>query len=212
MNDIAYAFTLCFVTLGPLKTIPAFFLVTREVDRPTVVRLAIRSSILATLIVLFIALVASGVLVTWRVSLDAMAIAGGLLLLATSIKTLSGFTLTEIPARPDSTTGAAASRSGTQWLGRPVLSPLAIPAIVTPVGVVVILCFAGAALGDVVFQQQLVGLLLAIMAVNFVAMLCAGRVMQLVGLPVLQVIGWVFSALQAGLAIQAVINAVRNLV
>lgn len=207
MNDLAYAFTLYFATLGPLKTIPAFFLNTQRADRRTVLVLAAKSTVLATSIVLFVALVASSVLVTWRVSLEAIAIAGGVVLLMSSLRTLSSFSPAETPTRVD----AIDSTVNTSWMGRPVLSPLVIPAMVPPVGIVVILLFAGAALGDAAVQAELVGLLLVIMAMNFVAMMCAAPIMRVVGVPVLQVVGWVFSALQAGLAIQAVINAVRQL-
>jgi multiple antibiotic resistance protein len=93
MTDLAYAFTLYFVTLGPLKTIPAFFLVTQGADRRTTTVLAVRSAVVATAIVLFVALVASGTMVTWRVSTDAIAIAGGLVLLMTAIKMLTSFHL-----------------------------------------------------------------------------------------------------------------------
>jgi multiple antibiotic resistance protein len=210
MTDLTYAFTLYFATLGPLKTIPAFYLTTHQADRRTVVTLAAKSTFLATAIVLFVALVASGVLVTWRVSIEAIAIAGGVVLLITSIKTLSGFSLIETPARLDSTDARGPELTlNTSWMGRPVLSPLVIPGIVPPVGIVVVLFFAGAAIGDGALQTQLISLLLAIMAANFVAMICAGPIMRLVGVPVLQVVGWVFSALQAGLAVQAIINSVQ---
>jgi small neutral amino acid transporter SnatA (MarC family) len=96
-------------------------------------------------------------------------------------------------------------------MGHPVLSPLVIPAILPPVGVVVILFFAGLAVGDPAFQLRFTGLLLALMAGNFLAMLFAGPIMRRVGVPVLQVVGWVFSALQAGLAIQIMINSLRHL-
>ena len=54
-------------------------------------------------------------------------------------------------------------------------------------------------------------MLLTIMVSNFAAMAAAGPIMRAIGLPVLQVVGWVFSALQAGLAVQIVIAAIRNL-
>ena len=207
MKDLAYVFTLCFITLGPLKTIPAFFLATHSADRRTILILAAKSTVLATLIVLFMNLVASGTLMKWRVSLDALAIAGGLVLLVTSVKTLSGFSLIETPERAVE----PAAPASTRWMGRPVLSPLVIPGIIPPVGVVVILYFAGLAVEDMEFQARLVGLLLAIMATNFVSMLFAGPIMRRVGVPVLQVVGWVFSALKAGLAMQILINALRHL-
>jgi multiple antibiotic resistance protein len=211
VKDLAYVFTLCFMTLGPLKTIPAFFLATHRADRRTILILAAKSTVLATLIVLFVNLIASGTLTKWRVSLDALAIAGGIVLLITSVKTLSEFNLAETPVRVEPADGGATVPASTRWMGRPVLSPLVIPAIIPPIGVVVILYFAGLAVGDMAFQAQWIGLLLAIMAANFLAMLFAGPIMRLVGLPVLQIVGWVFSALQAGLAMQIIINALRHL-
>jgi multiple antibiotic resistance protein len=212
MKDLAYAFTLYFATLGPLKTIPAFFMTTRGASRRTVLTLAAKSTVMATLIVLFVAIVASEVLVTWRVSIEAIAIAGGVVLLISSIKTLSGFSLADAPVRADSSDAGGRERSfDTGWMGRPVLSPLVIPGIVPPVGIVVVLLFAGAAIGDRPLQTQLISLLLVIMAANFVAMVSAGPIMRLIGVPVLQVVGWVFSALQAGLAVQAIINSVQSM-
>lgn len=212
MKDLAYAFTICFMTLGPLKTIPAFFLATHNADRRTIRILAAKSTVLATLIVLFVNLIASGTMMKWRVSIEALAIAGGIVLLITSVKTLSGFNLAEMPERVEKAAGrATAAPVSTRWMGRPVLSPLVIPAIVPPVGVLAILLFAGLTAGDMALQIQWVSLLLAIMAANFVAMLFAGPIMRRVGVPVLQIVGWVFSALQAGLAVQAIINALRHL-
>jgi small neutral amino acid transporter SnatA (MarC family) len=75
----------------------------------------------------------------------------------------------------------------------------------------VVLFFAAIALGDPQMQAELAILLVVIMAMNFVAMLCARPIMRVVGIPVLQVTGWVFSALQAGLGVQAVISALRAL-
>ena len=211
MTDLSYAFTIYFVTLGPVKTIPAFFQATNGADRRTILALAARSATVATAVALFAALFASGVLVTWRVSVEAVAIAGGLVLLMTSIRTLSRFGPSEAapPLEPGSTQSAPSF--DTSWTGRPVLSPLAIPAIVPPVGIVAILLFTALAAGDVTVQASLIGVLLVVMGSNFVAMLCAGSIMRMIGVPVFQVVGWVFSALQAGLATQAIINSVRGL-
>jgi small neutral amino acid transporter SnatA (MarC family) len=49
------------------------------------------------------------------------------------------------------------------------------------------------------------------MAANFVAMVLARSIMRAVGGSVLQIVGWVLSALQAGLAVQIIISAVENL-
>src|SRR5215510_12617886 len=101
MTDLGYAFTIYFVTLGPVKTIPAFFQATHGVDRRTIILLAAKSAIVATAIALFVALFASGVLVTWRVSIDALAIAGGIVLLISSVRALSAFNLIDMPVAVD---------------------------------------------------------------------------------------------------------------
>src|SRR5262245_50474758 len=48
MTDLAYAFTLYFVTLGPLKTVAAFYVVSSGADRRTTTALAVRSAVVAT--------------------------------------------------------------------------------------------------------------------------------------------------------------------
>lgn len=210
MTDLGYAFTIYFVTLGPVKTIPVFFHATSGADRRIIVALAAKSAIVGTAVALFTALFASGTLATWRVSVEAVVIAGGVVLLMTSIQTLARFTPFEMPSYVESRAGQTATLD-TSWTGRPVLSPLAIPAIVPPAGIVAILLFTGLAPGDVAVQARLIGLLLVIMAANFVAMVCADAIMRVVSVPVFQVVGWVFSTLQAGLATQAIINSVRAL-
>ena len=213
MVDLGYVLTIFIVTLGPLKITPAFFMVTQRADRRTLLTLAAKSTIVSSLIVLFVALIVSGIMVKWRVSVSAMAIAGGIVLLIASIKTLSAFTLADASPPTASPESASASQPlSTSWMGRPVLSPLAIQVTVPPIGIVVILIVAGMAVGDPTVLPKLVAMLLAVMVANFVAMVTAGPIMRLVGLPVLQVAGWIISALQAGLAVQAIIDGVRPLV
>jgi hypothetical protein len=65
--------------------------------------------------------------------------------------------------------------------------------------------------GDAALQGRLIGLLLVVMSLNLVARLTARPIMRVVGLPVLQVIGWAFSALRAGLAVEVLIGAARRL-
>jgi multiple antibiotic resistance protein len=219
MKNLADAFALFFMTLGPLKVMPAFFLLTYKADQRTIWVLALKGIIIATGIALFTALIADGILEKWRVSIDSVAISGGILLLIASIKTLTVFNPVEMPAAGtahDENTAATeadtrASSTKLRWFGKPVLSPIAIPTIITPIGVVAILFFAVQAVGDDAFKLQLIEVLLGIMAMNFVAMILAGPIMRTIGVPILQIIGWVFSAAQAGLAVKAIIASLRRL-
>jgi multiple antibiotic resistance protein len=219
MKDLTAAFTIFFVTLGPLKIVPPFFLMTHDQDQRTIWLLALKGTIVSTAIALFVAIVVSSMMQKWRVSVDAMAIAGGILLLVTSIKAISGFALIETPTAKAGLGETAANSDPlpsqpalkTPWFGKPVLSPIAIPTVITPIGVVAILFYADAAVDDDAYKVQLLGVLLEIMALNFIAMISAGPIMRVVGVPILQTIGWLLLALQAGLAAEAIIGALRRL-
>jgi len=219
MKDLAAAVTIFFVTLGPVKVIPPFFLLTHDKDQRTIWSLAFKATIVSSAIVLFVALVVSGLMEKWRVSVDAIAIAGGIMLLIASIKAVGTFALIDTPPAQGGGGEGAANNDArpispalkTPWLGRPVLSPIAIPTIIPPIGVAAILFYADAALDDDAYKLQLVGALLGVMALNFVAMILAGPIMRIVGIPILQTIGWLAMALQAGLAVQVIIEAIRRL-
>ena len=219
MKDLAAAFTIFFITLGPLKIVPPFFIMTHDKGQRTIRTLALRSATVATAIALFVAIVVSVIMQNWRVSADAVAIAGGVLLLVTSIRGISDFALIETPVAKTVNSEAAVGGDATPpqstlkppWLGKPVLSPIAIPTIITPIGVVAILFFADAAVDDFAYRIQLIGVLIGVMALNFIAMILAGPIMRVVGVPILQTMGWLLLALQAGLAVQAIIGAFRRL-
>lgn len=215
MRDPAYVFTIFFLTLGPLKIIPVMAAATAGLAWRDVAALAVKAGLLATAIALAIFWGGNYVVASWRVSVEAIAIAGGLLLFVTALKTITSFSLAEMP--PAAPAADAANRAVPGWrtlfglLERPVLSPIVIPATITPIGVVALFYFAAATHGDPAFQGAILLVLLQIMALNFLAMLFAGPILRAIGLPVLQAIGWVMSALQAALAIQIILGALRRL-
>lgn len=215
MRDTAYVFTIFFLTLGPLKIIPTFAMTTNSMSWRARMSIALKASIVATIIALGIFYGGNHVVTSWRVSPEAIAMAGGILLFVTALKTITSFSLAEMP--PASPAGAPVEQPSHRWrtlfglLAKPALAPIAIPATITPIGVVALFYFAAATTADPAFQQAILLVLLQIMALNFVAMVAADVIMRVIGLVVLQVIGWVMSALQAALAIQIIIGALRQL-
>ncbi|NJL43244.1 MAG: hypothetical protein HC935_07770 [Pseudanabaena sp. SU_2_4] len=196
---LSYAFTIFFVTLGPIKTIPGFVAITADLDRATSKRLAIRGTLVATAIVFATALIFSGTLRSWEVSLPAMQLAGGLLLFSGACASLNkGFTLppeqaTDAPEPPE-----LSARELNNIVKRRALSPLAVPTIVTPVGIAAILVFLEIANADLFATLGIYGLLILMMVLNLVGMWFAQPIVRFVGFPNFQVIGWIFSVLQAG--------------
>jgi small neutral amino acid transporter SnatA (MarC family) len=191
-----FVFTIFMLTLGPIKTVPGFFLMTKEMDAKAARALAIRGTLIATTISLLVAIVMRGTAAAWQVSLDELRIAGGILLFIASRNIIEQFNR-PLPAPAPSP--------------HPAVTPLAIPTIVTPWGVVAILLFVGSAAGDLARIAVVIGILLLTMVLNLIGMLLARQIIGLVGFVAFQVVGWVFAVLQAGLAVEAVVVSLRHL-
>jgi multiple antibiotic resistance protein len=192
-----FMFTIFMLTLGPIKTVPAFFMMTKDQDIKVARALAVRGTLIATAICLLIALVMRGTVAAWQVTVDDLRIAGGILLFIASREMIGQF-----------------SRPGPQASGpwtHPAVTPLAIPIIVTPWGVAAILVFMGLAAGDTAMIAAIVGFLVLTMVLNLIGMLFARQIIALLGFVTFQVTGWIFAVLQAGLAVEAVVISLRNL-
>jgi multiple antibiotic resistance protein len=194
----AFVFTIFMLTLGPIKTIPAFFALTRDQAPEAARTLAVKGAAVATAVALAVALVMTEVAASWRISPDDLRIAGGILLFAAAREMIGQFGRTTPPQPVVSPEN-------------PAITPLAIPIIVTPWGVTALLFFAELSSGDLMTQSIVFGILLLIMLLNLVGMLLARPIMACVGVVTFQVLGWIFAVLQAGLAVDAVVTSLRNL-
>jgi hypothetical protein len=93
--SIPSAFIIFFLTLGPLKAIGPFAKVTRGADPALLRALAWRATVIATVIVMAVALLGVIILKNWRVSMPAIMIAGGLIFFFQAVKMIM-----EPPAAP----------------------------------------------------------------------------------------------------------------
>lgn len=207
-----YIFAILFVTLGPLKVIPVFHALTHHADASWRRQAALRAFLVATIIVAFIAFCAIEILATWRVSISALVIAGGILLFLSAAEKILKFQLVDIPAKSVSPEPGASSppKPAPGWMSKPVLEPLAIPAIVTPTAVVAILFFLAQARDDTGLYWTVLAFLAVILVLDLLCMLAARPIMRAVGPAPLQIIGWILSVLQAGLAVQIVLAAAKS--
>ncbi len=191
--NLGFVFAIFFLTLGPMKLIPTFYGVTQGLDRRARLGLALRSTGVASVVLAAAVVVGTALATNWRVSREAMTITGGFLLLVGSLRILSqALSPAARPVSPDES--VAEGPIGI------VISPLAIPGIITPWGLVALLLFTGIAED----QNRLAGVVVAvllIMALNIVGMIFAGPIMRTIGLPAMSVLGWVFSILQAALGV-----------
>lgn len=196
MLDLAFLFTIFMITLGPIKVIPGFYAMSKDMEPAEMRSLAFKGTLIATAISLVIALVIPAIQGGWRVNTDDIRIAGGILLFASAYAVLAKDPPEQAPDKKPA---------------RPALSPLAIPIVITPWGAVAILMSMGLAGDNSELVTKVITMLLGIMALNLVGMLFARSIIGLVGIVSFKLLGWVFAILQAGLAVHAIVHALQNL-
>ena len=196
--DIAILF---FLTLGPLKAIPPFARVTRGAEPAFRRAMACRSTAIATVIVLAVALLGSVVLTNWHVSPPAIGITGGIILFYQALGIIMH---TPTPAPADPEPGPAPS---------PAIAffPLAIPALVTAPGIAAITAVVIINKRDLAHEAIIFGILLAIMVLNLLTLWNTDAILQRISPGLLYLVGWVLAVLQAALAVQIVIHSLRVL-
>jgi multiple antibiotic resistance protein len=202
--SIPDAFIIFFLTLGPLKAIGPFAQATRGADPILRQTLAWRATVIATVIVLIVALMGAVILKNWRVSVPAVMIAGSLILFRQALQMImEPPAVNPAPFPPDSPTPP------------PPLAlahfPLAIPTLVTAPGITAIVAFTAIAGNDWTQKVLVITLLLVIMGLNLLALLNVGLIFRYLSPAVLLVMGWVMAILQAALAAQYIVNALVRL-
>jgi multiple antibiotic resistance protein len=200
MENLSLVFTVFFMLLGPLKVIPAFARVTRGADAGFKRAVAIRAALIASVLCALIALGGQWLVNRYQISIDALRIAGGLVLL------LAGLQLIFQRAQP------AGPSAGTPSALQLAASPLAVPAIVPPAGVAAILICAMLAPSLPGMAQAIAIGLTAMMVLDFLVMYFNDRVLRTPGLMiVLTVLGSALVFVQVALAIEIILNGLRGL-
>lgn len=200
MEHFSYILVLFFMLLGPLKLIPPFAGLTQGADVQFKRDVAIRGVVLASALCVLVALAGVTILGNFRISLEALRISGGLVLLISALQVI--FQKTQ-PSRPGSGTHSALQFA---------VSPVAVPMIVPPAGVAVILICVMLAPQYSGTYQAIAICLATIMVLNFLVMYFIDQVLKTPGLTiVLTVLGSVLVFVQVCLAIETILNGLKGL-
>ncbi len=202
---LSYVFIIFFLTLGPIKTIPVFFSLTKEASTKFRKKTALQATLISIGICLFISIIGRNVLGKWGVSLDALRLAGGLILLLSALKIVT------MQPQPSNSQIKITADSPLALSAKLAISPLSTPVIITPYGVVAILFYMVIAKGNLILEMQLLAMIFLMMLLNLLGMLFADKIMSIIGMPILRLIGWIFAVMQSALAIDIMLNAFQSL-
>lgn len=196
------AFVTLFVVIDPFAVVPMFVALTRNETTVNKRRTALKSTVIATILLLSFAFVGDKLLDALSISEPAFRIAGGFLLLlaaiemvvarASGIRTTTGDEDEEAAHRDDIS-----------------VFPLAIPLIAGPgalTSVVVLMRQAEAM--DLKASLGVVLILMSVLLIIYLSLLMSDRLMKLLGVTGTNVMTRVFGIILAALAVQNMINGI----
>jgi multiple antibiotic resistance protein len=196
-------FILFFLTLGPLKAILPFARATRGTDLDFQRTVAWRSTAIATVIALVVALLAPLVLTNWHVSPPAVSITAGIILFVQALRIVM-----QAPPAPGSAAQQASLSPPSPAIA---VFPLAVPAILTAPGIAAIAVIISLNKHDLANEAIVIVILLGVMVLNLLTLWNNETILKHGLAGILPVVGWVLAVLQAALAVQIIIHALRVL-
>ena len=184
--------SLLFSMMGPIGLLPLFAKSTAGADARLQKTIAVRAAIFATLALAVAVFVGSAIMQSAGTSRSSLIIASGVILTLTALRNIFG------SGSPQSSTAQPASEAL-------ALAPIAIPGIVTPMGVAILILFASY-FPEMVDRLAILAVMCGIMLANLLAMFSAQWFMRAVGPTPLIVLGAIFGVLQAAMGVEMIVS------
>ncbi len=200
MIDTAFfvtAFTTLFVVIDPFGTTPIFVALTQGMSPATRRKIAYRTCLTATGVLIAFAAFGEAVLGFVGISMPAFRVAGGALLFLTALDILF-----------ERRTKRREDRAEEEEHPDPSVFPLAIPLVAGPGSIATIILLAGQHPG-IQGTLMAVGVMLAVMAVVLVFFLSGGLVARILGKTGLTVLTRLLGMLLAALSVQFILDGLK---
>ena len=196
-------FVVLFVVVEPLSLVPMFGALTSGASTRYRRKMALKSTVLAAIILLVFALSGNWFLGAMGISLDAFKIAGGLLLFMISLDMVfarqSGVRSTTVREQEEARYKEDIS-----------VFPLAFPLIAGPGAMATVLLLVGEVGNNPVMFFGILGVLLLVLLLTLTFMLFTPLVMRLLGVTGANVISRLLGVVLVALSVQYVIDGVRG--
>ena len=203
MELAGLAFTTYFATISPISVSAMFAALTVSSDVQTRRSMAIRGTLIAGGILLGFALLGEYLLTGLGISLAALRISGGILLLLIGID--------KVFAR--SSNGASTNKEEQEEASiKEDISvfPLATPLLAGPGAMGATILLMSDAKGDISQQLVVIGAIIAILVLTLSALLSASKLQKLLGVTGMHVVGRVMGVLLAALAVQFILDGIKQ--
>lgn len=189
-------FVTLFVVINPIGTVPLFIALTHHEPAEAVRKTALRSVVIATIILLTFVVIGQLLLRTLEIELGAFRIAGGLVLLIISLRMVL-----ESTRHPAEETGDRHDVA---------VFPLATPFIAGPGAILAAVLLTDHTLYSVPQQVGTTLVMLGVLAIQYALLLASGTVNRVLGETGTNVISRIMGLILAALSIETILIGVRT--
>ncbi|WP_417516796.1 MarC family protein [Minwuia sp.] len=205
MEPFVPALVTFFVIIDPIGIAPVFATLTEGTTRRHRIAMAVKSTVIAAMILAGFAYGGAYLLGAMGISLDAFRTAGGILLFMIALDMIFEKRTERREKRTDDY-----KEKHTAPANDISVFPMAIPMMAGPGAIATIMLYMKGATGDAAAQVSVLGAAGAVLLICLIIFLAVGPIMRLVGDTVAQTIGRILGVILAALAVQLVFDGIAN--
>ena len=203
MELAGLAFTTFFATISPISVSAMFAALTVTADAKTRRTMAIRGTVIAGCILMGFALLGEYLLTGLGISLAALRISGGILLLLNGID--------KVFARASNGASTTREEQEEAQIKEDIsVFPLATPLLAGPGAMGATILLISNVKDSVSHQLIVAGAIIAVLLITLAALLSASKLQKLLGVTGMHVVGRVMGVLLAALAVQFILDGIRQ--
>jgi multiple antibiotic resistance protein len=199
MEIFFQTFVLYFVVIDPLAAAPLFLIVTQGLKVKNKLRTAFEATLIATLILIFFAILGNFILSYLQISLSAFTIAGGIILFLISLEMLFD---KRSQRKEDEIKESSTATS---------IFPLAIPLLAGPAAITSVMISVADMGRNLVSQATGLLALILVMILTFISFYVVSKSSKIINKKVTSVISRVIGIILAGLSVQFILNGIQKI-
>lgn len=197
LNKIVHDALMIWVTIEPIGTVVLFAALTSGLSPTERRKTATRAIIYSAIVLLSAILVGQIILTAMHIQLISLQIAGGIILFLFGLQMIFGQTATAF----------SQSEAGHDM----AVFPLAIPSIVGPESIMVVILLTDNYLYSITTQAITAGVMLSVLAVTYVLMLLAEHLLRLIGKNGAAILERIMGIILATLSVDLIVDALVSI-
>ena len=193
------SFVLYFVVIDPLAAAPLFLIVTQGLKIKNKLKTAFEATLIATLILIFFAILGNFILSYLQISLSAFTIAGGIILFLISLEML----FDKRSQRKEDKIKENSTATG--------IFPLAIPLLAGPAAITSVMVSVADMGTNLMSQATGLLALILVMILTFISFYVVSKSSKIINKKVTSVISRVTGIILAGLSVQFILDGIQKI-